>query len=355
MNYYNDNEKSAVAWLKELIKNGVIPPGDVDERSIKDVQPSDLKGYTQCHFFAGIGGWSEALRIAGWPADRPVWTGSCPCQPLSVAGLGKGAEDERHLWPAFAELICYAEPSIVFGEQTSKEAGREWLSGIRADLEEMGYAVGSADLCAASVGSPNIRQRLFWVADATSSGGAQHVGESREGPRRIKEEVDSAEYKGPGGGLADMPGDGCREAGKCGAPPGSDGIDRNCSSDGMGDAFIQGLSERQEFQGILEKAHGSRKGEAIDVSGEVSGLAHPPLSKGTRQRQQQIDVSRSPVDGFWTEFELIPCADGKVRRIKPGLAPLVDGIPGRVGLIRGYGNAINPWVGAEFIGAYLGT
>src|SRR5690554_4930685 len=153
------------AWLRELIKQNLIPPGDVDERSIEDVTGADLKGYTQCHFFAGIGGWSEALRLAGWPADRPVWTGSCPCQPFSQAGKREGTKDPRHLWPEFRRLIAERRPSVVFGEQVASKDGRLWLAGVRADLEALGYAVGAADLCAAGVGAPHIRQRLYWVAD----------------------------------------------------------------------------------------------------------------------------------------------------------------------------------------------
>jgi len=164
--YYNEFEPFAAAWLRELMADGLIPKGDVDERSILDVRGSDLAGYDQCHFFAGIGGWSYALRLAGWPDDRSVWTGSCPCQPLSSAGQQKGHADERHLWPAFYELIAECSPSTVFGEQVASKIGREWLAGVRADLEDARYAVGAADLCAAGAGAPHIRQRLFWVAHA---------------------------------------------------------------------------------------------------------------------------------------------------------------------------------------------
>lgn len=162
--YYNDNDRGAAAWLRELIAAGLIPKGEVDERSIKDVEAADLS-FTQCHFFAGIGGWPYALQLAGWPANRPVWTGSCPCQPFSSAGKRKGEADERHLWPSFFRLIRECRPATLFGEQVAGRAGLEWLSRVRADLEAEGYAVGCADLPAGCVGAPHKRQRLFFVAD----------------------------------------------------------------------------------------------------------------------------------------------------------------------------------------------
>ncbi len=167
--YYNEHDRNAAAWLRELIKAGLIAPGDVDERSIEDVTPNDIAGYTQCHFFAGIGVWSYALRQAGWPDDRPVWTGSCPCQPFSAAGKGGGFDDERHLWPAFHYLITQCRPVTVFGEQVASKDGLAWLDLVQADLEGTGYAVGAVDTCAAGFGAPHIRQRLYWVADDGSS------------------------------------------------------------------------------------------------------------------------------------------------------------------------------------------
>ncbi len=162
--YYNEWDKHAAAWLRELIAQGHLPAGDVDERSIADVQGDDLRGYADCHFFAGIGGWPYALSLAGFCG--PVWTGSCPCQPFSAAGKRLGTADARHLWPEFRRLIAECGPPIVFGEQVASKDGRGWLAGVRADLEALGYAVGAADLCAAGEGAPHIRQRLYWVADA---------------------------------------------------------------------------------------------------------------------------------------------------------------------------------------------
>jgi len=163
--YYNEIEPYAAQWLRNLIAAGHIAPGDVDERSIEDVTSDDLKPYTQCHFFAGIGVWSYAFRLAGWPDERPVWTGSCPCQPFSAAGKGGGFADERHLWPAFHHLISQCRPPTVFGEQVASKDGLNWLDLVHADLEGSGYAAAAVDLCAAGVGAPHIRQRLWWVAD----------------------------------------------------------------------------------------------------------------------------------------------------------------------------------------------
>lgn len=120
--YYNEFDGFAADWLENLIHAGLIAPGVVDRRSIEDVTPDDLRDFTQCHFFAGIGVWSYALRRAGWSDDRPVWTASCPCQPFSSAGAGAGSDDERHLWPAVEHLMRVRRPPIVFGEQVASAA-----------------------------------------------------------------------------------------------------------------------------------------------------------------------------------------------------------------------------------------
>lgn len=182
--YYNENNPYCAQWIRNLIKAGLIADGDVDDRSIECVQPGDLEGYCQAHFFAGLGGWSYALRLAGWPDDCHVWTGSCPCQPISVAGQRKGHADERHLWPAFHGLIAERRPAVLFGEQVAGKDGLEWLAGVRADMEASGYAVGAADIPAASAGAPHIRQRLFFVAHAKGNG--RHARRARDTEERTR-------------------------------------------------------------------------------------------------------------------------------------------------------------------------
>jgi DNA (cytosine-5)-methyltransferase 1 len=161
--YYNEFDPFVAAWLRNLVKAGHVAAGDVDERSITEVQPDDLRGYTQCHFFAGIGGWSYALRLAGWGDDRPVWTGSCPCQPFSSAAHSRkhGTSDARHLWPSWFRLISKRTPPVVFGEQVSQSDS--WLDEVCSDLEREDYTVGASVLPAFVVGQDHARERIYFA------------------------------------------------------------------------------------------------------------------------------------------------------------------------------------------------
>jgi DNA (cytosine-5)-methyltransferase 1 len=225
--YYNENDPKAVAWLRELIKGGHIAPGDVDERSIEDVRPEDLAGYTQCHFFAGIGGWSLALQLAGWPADREVWTGSCPCQPFSAAGKGKGFADERHLWPAWLWLARQRRPSVIFGEQVANAV--QWIDLVQGDLEAEGYFVGYAVLGAHSVGAPHIRQRLYWVGHAAQHGRGALYRQSRTSTEQQK----SVGRSGVSSGLADAGEERCIEYAQRICKPFT-GVEASCWTDAGG-------------------------------------------------------------------------------------------------------------------------
>src|SRR5690606_4671796 len=199
--FYNEIEQHAAAWLRELIKQGHIADGIVDERSIEDIRPDELAGFTQCHFFAGIGGWSLALRLAGWPDSRRVWTGSCPCQPFSAAGQGAGFADERHLWPAWQHLIAQCRPAVVFGEQVASKAADPWIDLVHADMEGMDYAFGCVPFPSAGIGAPHIRDRLYWVGGAAG----------RQGSDRPASEA------GVFGGVADSAGQGLQGCGYSGS------------------------------------------------------------------------------------------------------------------------------------------
>jgi DNA (cytosine-5)-methyltransferase 1 len=281
--YYNEFDPYAAQWLQNLIDSKLIADGDVDDRSIRDVAPSDLKGYTQCHFFAGIGVWSYALRLAGWPDDRPVWTGSCPCQPFSAAGKGAGFADERHLWPEFYRLIAECRPPVVFGEQVASKDGLAWIDTVQSDMEASGYAIGAADLCAAGVGAPHIRQRLWFVGERLDdTAGARHVGTLARAEGEARDEARlrlSGEGRGSGGlantsldgrrqGIAD--GGRLRSGDRAEGSAGRPAIDGGLSG-GLGHYHHQGL----EGQRSGHQAEGGRLGAVRPVAeaGELGWLA----------------------------------------------------------------------------------
>jgi DNA (cytosine-5)-methyltransferase 1 len=380
--YYNESDSFAARWLRELIADGLIADGEVDERSIVDVRASELRGYSQHHFFAGIGGWSCALRLADWPDDRPVWTGSVPCQPLSSAGQRKGHADERHLWPAFHRLIAECRPPTIFGEQVASKLGREWFSGVRADLEGLGYACGAADLCAASVGAPHIRQRLWWVADAgrqwlrrerQSLAGETPGGQGQEEKRqRLRDDArdgrdidglaDAEGTEQPGAkhqtrrsvgystdgrlGHANVTGRQARDTQPIGDESRAGKSSEPGSHDGLGNTEGARLQGQRSQQGTESERHSRYLGSASEDSG--LGNADNARSQGRGERFDE----RPDQCTAWSSGEFIPCADGKARLIEPGIQPLAHGIPNRVGTLRGAGNAIVPQVAAEFVKAF---
>lgn len=355
--YYNELDANKAAWLRELVKAGAIAPGDVDERSIDDVKPDELIRYTQCHFFAGIGIWSYALRLSGWPDDQPVWTGSCPCQPFSAAGKKAGFADRRHLWPAWFKLIAERRPVVCFGEQVSSPDGLTWIDLVCTDMEGAAYTIGTADLCAAGVGAPHIRNRTFFVADtggerirASGSGSVNAApGEMQRGEfERKRVRPDPGEYRAVGGvaesdneryerdgrardgrpGSAD---DGSailmadtNEAGSQGRGERGNGTDERAAgpggvAGGMGNANCAGLKTRDG-----ESIGREPRPEEPAPASSTSRLAHTDgrqSSDGGIQRsgqhgQQPQDRSAGPVNGYWADAQWIWC-----RPEKPGDPP----------------------------------
>jgi DNA (cytosine-5)-methyltransferase 1 len=304
-------------WLGNLKSAGHIAPGTIIPGDIRNVRPEDVEHATQAHFFAGIGVWSHALRLAGWPDGTPVWTGSCPCQPFSTAGRRKGTADERHLWPEWYRLIKACRPPVVFGEQVASPAGRAWLDTVRAEMEALGYAFGAADLCAAGIGAPHRRQRLWFVAF------------SRDYRREIRSTARVHEKGQRGDDTAGR----CADGGQLGDTAGRVGRQ------------VADLTPRDSH----EEAQEREKQVQRDVGEPVSGFVGDPHGDPTGQHARELPRDEGSVRGFWEAAEWIPCRDGKARPVEPGTFPLVDGSPARVGRLRAYGNAIVPQVAAAFI------
>ena len=376
--YYNEFDPFAAKWLRELIKDGLIADGVVDERSIADVQPEDLKGFTQCHFFAGIGGWSLAARLAGWGDDRPMWTGSPPCQPFSTAGNRKGQDDERHLWPVFFNLIRECRPSVVFGEQVAAAIRTGWFDDLQTDMEAEGYATAMVVLPACSVGAPHKRERLWTVARRL--GNAEHNGQHglqerssyvQDGQERREEEQELSRQS-KGAGRPDQPTDISGRKGGCESGSLQRGLLMHSKEAGRGMADSEGKRNNGGLRPIhfederqqACKEQGQDPAQQCGTGSELNSPLADTIDKGSQGRLcGRQDSQREIIGGHagrggadsWSGSRLVYCRDGKHRPIptEPALFPLADGIPNRVGILRGAGNAIVPQVAAEVIGAYM--
>lgn len=335
--YYNEHDPYAAQWLRNLIAAGHIAPGDVDERSIEDVRPDDLRAYDQCHFFAGIGVWSHALRRAGWPDDRSVWTGSCPCQPFSAAGKGAGFDDERHLWPAWYWFIGECRPPVIFGEQVASSSVDPWIDLVHADMEAVDYAYGCEPFPSAGIGAPHIRDRAFWMAYADSRKRGRLAVVRRAERNRAhagwSEGSGEPESRGAVRGMADPYVDGFQ--GRTGETV--FGAGRRQKGDAPGRSGTP-LARR------LADTHNDRR--ASEAGCAILDDKHDVESCGGAPERQP---HAGPTNGFWRAADWLLCRDGKWRPVEPGTFPLADGAPSRVGRLRAYGNAINAEAATQFI------
>jgi DNA (cytosine-5)-methyltransferase 1 len=335
--WYNENDAYAAGWLQNLISERLIADGIVDTRSVADVRPADLDGFEQLHFFAGIGGWSLALRRAGWPDARPVWTGSCPCQPFSLLGKQAGYADPRHLWPTWARLIGERRPATIFGEQVA--SAPRWLRLVRGDLEALGYAVGSMPIEAACAGADHLRDRYWFVANRAS----EQVGLSRQ-PWQRGDVADRDSEVGQRASARDRRSSiasearhdaGGRSALVNGIEPGLEGLARH----------VDQAREESQAAGSAAEA-GLQFGDALAHRASVRG------GTGFRQGLTIIDGHGAASDSG-EQFDLVLGIDERVRRVKSGLRLVADGIPARMDKLRALGNAIDPRPAAAFIRAAM--
>lgn len=122
-----------------------------------------------------------------WQGKIDVLTGGFPCQPFSVAGRRKGAEDNRYLWPEFKRAILEIRPSWIVGENVAgilsmvqpgtktamegepssgKAGDQEFVvETICKDLEAEGYTVQPMVIPACAVGAPHRRDRVWFIAN----------------------------------------------------------------------------------------------------------------------------------------------------------------------------------------------
>ena len=376
--YINEIDDFACHWLEQLMKDEIIPNAHIDNRSIKDVRSNELQGYDQCHFFGGIGVWLYALRQSDWADDRPVWTGSCPCQPFSQASqtkLGDRTKDERHLWPEFYRLIRECAPPTILGEQVCSNHGKHWLDGVYTDLEKSDYSVGSIILGAHSAKSPHQRQRVYWVGERNVCDSSVRRRDRGATTSEDQQERKSGQvFQGDRSGVRDL-------SGRSGQAISTEGDNRSTGEGQLRNANDKGLRDGRQF---LEGSESSTKeGQAMpdSTSGSVS-VARRSVSNSNDEGLQgqercgkhdsQTGTGQESAHGATSEF--CPCEygndqdnqanegwdtdwillrDKKWYPIKPLLEPLADGVTNRVPVLKAIGNAIQAETAKIFITSYM--
>lgn len=322
MNYYNDSEKFVCRWLENLIMFGHIPNGIVDCRPIQEITPNDLKGFTQCHFFAGIGGGASPLNSRGGqkidrsgpapaPANRSPSQGNKKGSPIPATYGLPGSIFKRNA--ALQSSLVSRLQTLLTGSPECEVIWAVWITPW-----------GGIPIEAACAGAAQYRDRFWFVAE-------------RDDTKRRAEESrrhnDNREDAGRGEGHGDVA--------ECGV-------------------------------GVLAPIRRPR------LEGKQSQPQNPLPQLQSLQRAGLLNMVRPPFDGWgqgWTESEFrgrgftatvaslpngggqfIGCPDGKYRRLPPPRVRwLGNGIPSRVAQLRALGNSIYPPVAAAFIRAYMET
>ncbi|MBX3713045.1 MAG: DNA cytosine methyltransferase [Lysobacter sp.] len=332
--FYNEIEPYLCAWLNNQIAAGLVPPGRIDGRDIRELDPNDLAGYRQVHLFAGVGGWAYAARLAGWPDDAELWTASCPCQPFSVAGKRTGTDDPRHLWPDVFRLVRARRPAVLVGEQVAAAVGRHWLDRVFDDLETLDYACRAIIVPACAVNAPHRRDRLWFVAHTDDARLQGLVGDVAGATPR---------WRVPHG----LPAEADIRDGAC-AVGDPDGVGR------QGDPHPAGRAPGGRARPL---AGSGRADDGAVADTDESGASEERLQRRGKFGGTGGDSADRDVDagGVWDDHGWIVGYDGRLRRVpRSGIRLLAHGIPARIPRLRAAGNAIVPQLAAQVLRALRG-
>lgn len=241
-----------------------------------------------------------------------VFCAGFPCQPASLAGLGKAQEDERWLWPECARIVSELRPKYVVLENVPGLLGRG-LGDVLGDLAALGYDAEWDCIRASDFGAPHKRERVWIVAYPNGAGLEGHRSSVRDAAQ-----VTDPRGTGRGGHVANAHGELVSGLGRSGEVAGKAGT---------------GQGNSQERQ---------RHGDALSDRGEA--LAHPKIFRREWAGQARDGRDGSPYRRLGIDTQDWPA--------EPQVGRVVDGFPGRVAQIRGLGNALVPQI-AEWIGTQI--
>jgi len=286
--------------------------------------------------FCDIEPWSRRVLSKHWPdvpiaedvkelardPDRNVFdcdilSAGYPCQPFSVAGNQKGAEDDRHIWPYIREIVAHKRPAWCVFENVYGHIGLG-LDQVLFDLESEGYTSRTFVVPACGVDAPHRRDRL-WIVANTDSNDGRHISSTKPSERETR-----LEYRGGGDGQP------VRETEQI-----------------VADTVSPRSQARQSDR--LGNQHGSQgdQGQSESSSSEIH------VADADSARLQGRQNARDTSQGWAQRKEQSPRrnkrTDGQNWPVEPSVGRVAHGIPKRVDRLRGLGNAIVPQI-AQRIG-----
>lgn len=284
---------------------------------------------------------------AGMLAPAPIWAnlktfpweqfrgkvgllmGGYPCQPFSTAGLRKGADDPRHLWPFIEHGIRTVKPVCCFFENVSGHLTLGFEQ-VAQSLRAMGYAVEAGIFTAEEVGAPHKRARLFILAilaDANHSerrtfGKWRNSTSSRKGALHGVWTEDAGGFAKCGQELADTLGNGTRAvAGNigCEGQKNEGEMEREGREGSFGERSRgyagDGGSEMADAAGEIRSGTGSGEGGQSGIGGQQVGDA-----PGNNERRERIrsEGQREPTGGSGSEGAMLDDTIGQRLEGQPG-------------------------------------
>ena len=142
-------------------------------------QPKNItdgqRGQSGSEFGSGrIDGRTRSCPYCLPPVD--LIAGGFPCQPHSVAGKRRGAEDDRNLWPEYLRIIKEVKPRYVLAENVPGIV-TTYIDTVLSDLEGEGYTCTTFNIPAVAFDAQHRRERIFVVAHRLGMGRAPGTGE----------------------------------------------------------------------------------------------------------------------------------------------------------------------------------
>ena len=300
--------------------------------------------------------------------NHDILTAGYPCQPFSVAGLRKGEEDDRHIWPYIFRIVTFKRPSWCVFENVYGHVALG-LDKVLSDMENQGYATRTFIVPACAKNAPHRRDRLWIVCknvgDSSSGGrGEFRVSEEKVGGTE-SEEAQSIRTSSTRTTMGDTQHNGSsttqirgsNEEDARGSQKGEIQAKQFEGASGRGDhetmAYTKclGWEQRTEIQGEFDREEPS---DQLDFSseGRRRSRAGSHVANTSSEGLQGWDLNTTINKGRSKESQLgnessRVYTDEGIWFAEPNVGRVAHGIPKRVDRLKGLGNAIVPQIAMQ--------